>query len=427
MWKSESLCELCVRRSVRLCLMSFATIGLCCCCTELVFRLLSKVRRLSLRNMGNSSGWCPIEVTRKERKNEEGKTLHTDVLELILSRLPSTDVARAACVCKQWHSIVRSPAFLKHFVPQEAWLFVDARRLMISPLARKFNLAEEAWLFVNARRFVVSPFARGFNIAEDYGGRFPDCRSVDGASLVSLIGAGGIVYALTGSNQSKLSYKLHPLAPDWNETPSMRYGRHNPLVGLVRAAGSFHYKIIVAGGALAENRKDIAAVEIYSSETGSWEQCESLPVNEFSFTLRSPALYTTTAVLKNKLYVNHLGRVSVFDLTKRAWSTIDMLVEGSSPRTVYDVRSSHLLTCAGQLLLIGLQHSEDKDVQFRVWKLDEYSMKGVECTHECDGLKPTSILKTWMSAARFRQRKQSTQGFDSLGYIQSHFTPGIYC
>ncbi|KAL3687203.1 hypothetical protein R1sor_013512 [Riccia sorocarpa] len=333
---------------------------------------------------------APRRVKRSWRSS-----LQRDVLEVILSRLPATDVAKAACVCKLWHSIVRSPAFLKSYVPREAWLFVDARRLIVSPLARNLNLAEEAWLFVNARRFVVSPLARGFSILEDYGGRFPDCWTVDGTSKVSLIGAGGLIYALTGPNQSKLSYKVHPLAREWKETPSMKYGRENPLVGLVRSGDSSSYNIIVAGGALSENRKDFAAVEIYSSETDSWEQTESLPASEFSFALRSPALYTTTAVLKNKLYVNHMGRVAVFDMSKKCWNSVDVRLESFD-----DVRSSHLLTCAGQLLIIGLQNSDDKHVQFRVWRVDESSMKGVECTRDCDGLKPTSVFKTWMSAAR---------------------------
>ncbi|KAL2629231.1 hypothetical protein R1flu_013917 [Riccia fluitans] len=362
--------------------------------------------------------------TRRKVKRSGRCSLVRDVLEVILSRLPATEVAKAACVCKLWHSIVRSPAFLRTYIPQEAWLFVDARRLIVSPLAHNFNIAEEAWLFVNARRFLVWPLARGFSISEDYGGRFPDCRTVDGTSKVSLIGAGGLVYALTGPNQSKLSYKLHPLAREWKETPCMKFGRENPVVGLVRSADSSRHKIIVAGGALSDNRKDYGAVEIYSSETNSWEQSESLPAGEFSFALRSPALYTTTAVLKNKLYVNHLGRLAVFDLSRKCWSSVDMRVEEGC----YDVRSSHLLTCAGNLLLIGLQHSDDKHVHFRVWRLDESSMKAVECTHDCDGLKPTSVLKTWLSAARFRQQKQqTTQSFASLGYLKNHYTPGIYC
>lgn len=135
-------------------------------------------------------------------------------------------------------------------------------------------------------------------------------------------------------------------------------------------------------------------VEIYSPETGMWEDCEDLP-EEFKglATVRD----VTVALHKQKLYAfhNHSGMVTSFDTGSKRWSKVKTL---RPPGEEGGAQYGYLVVEDGELLLIGVAY-EDSRFAFKAWRVDETSM-------ECIGT-PQPVICHFVEPASGKSKKTS--------------------
>lgn len=135
----------------------------------------------------------------------------------------------------------------------------------------------------------------------------------------------------------------------------------------------------------AESSTSSLKVEIYSPETGMWEDCEDMP-EEFKglATVRD----VTVALHKQKLYAfhNHSGMVASFDTGSKRWSKVKTLRPPGE-----GAQYGYLVVENGELLLIGVTY-EDNRFAFKAWRVDETSMEciGTPQPVMCHFVEPTS-------------------------------------
>jgi hypothetical protein len=182
--------------------------------------------------------------------------LSDDMLEHILARLPLSPLKASKQVCKRWQAVTNTPEFdvlHKQLGEQQARLVCYRTNHLVHSKSQAFAYDEESrtWITLPPMQFP----------SHNYG---------------SLAGASGLVYAIAGPGDNKLTYKLarSPSSPSsflesWHKTPVMGFARHAPVVSVAlntaRAASA--HKVVVAGG-VPDYEPEHMAVEVFDSETG---------------------------------------------------------------------------------------------------------------------------------------------------------------
>ncbi|CAM6098891.1 unnamed protein product [Calypogeia fissa] len=274
-----------------------------------------------------------------------------EVLDLILARLPVTTLLTAGQVCKDWSALIRSRRFIEFYdkvALRKSWFFQCCVNYLCPAKNQGYGYEPETkkWHLISSQCF---PTDRGNAFA----------GSPDGC-LYS-------IFSLTD-----LSYKRELLSNLWERAPAMHNSRNSPLLGLVESESESSsatdlksHKLIVAGGVSFFEEDDLA-VEIYDSSLGSWELCQSLPVE---FRGNCSRHWMTSAIAKGKFYIaeKYSGSTAVLDSDTKVWSSVKTL---RPPGVVH----SHLLSCQGRLLLAGSCYVNDSH-SFKIWEVNEETME----------------------------------------------------
>ncbi|CAN4124246.1 unnamed protein product [Withania somnifera] len=167
--------------------------------------------------------------------------IHGDVLETILSHVPLVDLVPASCVSKSWSRAITTS--LRCFNKPKPWLIIHTQctRSPYDISIHAYDPRSHVWLEISQ----------------------PSIKYV--SALRS--SHSNLLYMLS---PSKLSYSSDPMNLLWHHVDAPRVWRTDPIVAHV--GGS----IIIAGGT-CDFEDDPLAVEIYSTETSTWETCESMP------------------------------------------------------------------------------------------------------------------------------------------------------
>lgn len=179
------------------------------------------------------------------------------MLEYILARLPLTPLKACKEVCKRWESIINTPEFgtiHKQLGEQQPRLVCYRTNHLVRSKSQAFAYDEESGEWITLPPPMEFP-------AHNYG---------------SLAAASGLVYAIAGPGDNKLTYKLTSSAScpssfleTWYKTPAMGFARHAPVVSLSLGTGNGGrgHKVVVAGG-VPDYEPEHMAVEVFDSETG---------------------------------------------------------------------------------------------------------------------------------------------------------------
>ena len=182
--------------------------------------------------------------------------LSDDMLEYILARLPLSPLKASKQVCKRWLAVTNTPEFdilHKQLGEQQARLVCYRTNHLVRSKSQAFAYDEESrtWITLPLMQFP----------SHNYG---------------SLAGASGLVYAIAGPGDNKLTYKLTTFASSpssflqtWRNTPVMGFARHAPVVSVALGTGKSGsgHKVVVAGG-VPDYEPEHMAVEVFDSETG---------------------------------------------------------------------------------------------------------------------------------------------------------------
>lgn len=257
-------------------------------------------------------------------------------LEDILTRIPFPSVGAARCVCKRWHSLTTSSAFLALYSEHQA--------------------QSESWLYVNGFRYKITD-------AQALATTTPPTPKSPG----HVWGAGGLAYVVQDGN---LHYKLSLLDLQWRETAPLPDTRMLPIVAAVKLHANGAHALIVAGGLPSERETSLSTVYLFDSESRTWSPCEDLPAEFHGF---STSRSVTAVVCDRKLYLFHIytGIVASLDVVTRRWSKVTTL---RPPGMQY----CYLAVRRGGLLLVGVStENVDHRFFFRGWNVADGSM---ECT-----------------------------------------------
>ena len=177
----------------------------------------------------------------------------------------------------------------------------------------------------------------------------------------------------------------------------------------------------------AESSTTSLKVEIYSPETGMWEDCEDLPEE---FNGLATARDVTVALHKQKLYAfhNQSGRVASFDTGSKRWSKVKTLRPPGE-----GAQYGYLVVENGELLLIGVSY-EDNRFAFKAWRVDATSMECIGAPQPvlCHFVEPTSgksrTSKSKSEVATTTTTTTTTTRItneDELILCKKNFPPGV--
>ncbi|KAG0627790.1 hypothetical protein M758_2G228500 [Ceratodon purpureus] len=209
------------------------------------------------RSMGDNGS-----AEEKSLSGDPWGQLGDDMLVYILARLPLSPLKACKQVCKRWQAVTNSPEFdilHKQLGEQQPRLVCYRTNHLVRSKSQAFAYDEES------RTWVTLPPMQ-----------FPSHNHG------SLAGASGLVYAIAGPGDNKLTYKLtrSPSSPSsfletWCKTPVMGFARHAPVVSVALGTGrtGSGHKVVVAGG-VPDYEPDHMAVEVFDSETG---KCIAFP------------------------------------------------------------------------------------------------------------------------------------------------------
>lgn len=261
------------------------------------------------------------------RNEEEEAEIHGDVLEAILSHVPSVDLVSASHVSKWWRGAVASS--LRHNNPPKPWLILHTQstRHPHATAAYAYDARSDVWIRI----------------------RRPSIEYV----AVLRSSAANCLYMLSPSS---FAFSVDPLHSDWCAVSPPRVWRQDPIVAKVGGA------VVVAGGA-CYFEEDELAVEIYDLQQRDWRRCESMPP-----TMKDSAASTwlSAAATDEKLFLvdKQNGLTHWFDLENESWSG-PFVLNPSQP-----VRSFRIGCSGGGLILTGICPIEN-DETIKLWRIGE--------------------------------------------------------
>lgn len=268
------------------------------------------------------------------RLNEEAE-IHGDVLEAVLSHVPSVDLVSASHVSSCWRGAVSSS--LRHHNPPKPWLLLHTQSTRSPHATTSHAYDPRSGVWINIRR--------------------PPIEFV--SALRS--SAANFLYMLSPSS---FAFSLDPLHSDWCTVAPPRVWRQDPVVARVGDA------VVVAGGA-CYFEDDPLAVEIYDLRARAWCTCDSMPP-ALKDSASSPWL--SAAATNEKLVVveKQTGLTHWFHPETRSWSG-PFVLSPSQP-----VRSYHIGCSGSRLILIGIIPVEQGET-VKIWRVleDDFSFEEI--------------------------------------------------
>ncbi|KAF3338231.1 hypothetical protein FCM35_KLT17068 [Carex littledalei] len=262
-----------------------------------------------------------------------------DVLEVVLTTLPTIDLLSASCVSHDWLHAVRSSL---HTRPRLfPWLIL---RCLPHPNASTHSI------------HALDPYSRTWLSVPCSN------NSIGKQSLLT-------PYFLHGSTQDllytltifQLVISKDPFGSSIKmEMKGPNVWRQDPVVAEVGK-----WVVVVGGGFITDlgEGEEEGAVEIYNKQTGTWELAEPMPT---IFEGSTCATWLSVAVSDNQLYVieKKTGWVSQFDPESKTWEQTRRLRPDSSV-----LKWSIGIAGKGRLLLVGAGR-QGEVMKVRIWEVD---------------------------------------------------------
>ncbi|KAJ3670661.1 hypothetical protein LUZ60_008087 [Juncus effusus] len=282
-----------------------------------------------------------MNTMRDASYNTEYLGLYGDVLEAVVTQVPSIDLIQASRVSHEWRRAIRSSL---HRNPRRLpWLILRhlPRRNSSSFSVHAFDPNSRTWLSLPKHQA-------------------SDKRS-EGATKSFLCGSNGD--RLYGLSISKMVISDDPFGVTWRmETKGPKVWRQDPVIADL---GKW---VIVAGGgcpmALVDE-DEVGAVEIYDKQSKVWQSAESMPVQ---FDGSTSAMWLSTSVSQKSLYVieKKSGYISRFDPERKKWACTRQLIPD---RTI----SSWCITIGrnNRLVLVGVGKEGERNKKVKLWEVEE--------------------------------------------------------
>ncbi|KAJ4796772.1 Kelch repeat-containing F-box-like protein [Rhynchospora pubera] len=265
--------------------------------------------------------------------------LSGDVLEVMITKVPTVDLIPASRVSREWYLAVHSS--LRHHPRRLPWLllynYLPPNILRYSVHA--FDPASRTWLSIPLRRSSCAPL------------NHVPARLLSGSS-------GDRLHALSNSN---MAISEDPFGARWHmnlEPPKV--WRQDAVLAVV---GRW---VVITGGCLIPlyGEEELRSVEVYDKSTSTWQMAESMPVQ---FDGSTSATSLSVAASDENLYVmeRKTGVVSWFDPKHRNWGPTCQL------KSCNDVSSwSVAVGCAEKLLVVGVGAMQELKLSVRIWEVD---------------------------------------------------------
>ncbi|KAJ3682118.1 hypothetical protein LUZ60_014691 [Juncus effusus] len=292
-----------------------------------------------------------FESTKIKKVNTDGNNqsvyldLYGDVLESVLTEVPSIDLIRASCVSHEWRRAVRSSL---HHHPRRL------PSLILRHLSRPNSPSFSIHAFdPNSRTWLTLPQHRTSD------------RQSEGMTKNFLHGPNGD--RLYGLSLSKLVVSDDTFGVTCPiEMKGPKIWRQDPVVADVG-----QWVILVGGGCAMVDEEEVGAVEIYDKHTKIWQSAMSMPVQ---FNGSTSAMWLSTTVSSKKLYVMEKKTcwISQFDPASQKWGHTCQLRPDSTV-------SSWCITTGrnNKLVLVGVRNREEErktTMMVNFWEVDRETL-----------------------------------------------------
>ncbi|KAK8967752.1 F-box protein [Platanthera guangdongensis] len=273
--------------------------------------------------------------------------LPSDVIVLILARLPVKSLLRSKSVCKSWRTIVSE----KHFVLLYSASSSDKTLVLLQIMEPTDNPSSF---------FSVDRFGHASRFSLDFlDDRVKVRASCHGLLCCSSIPTRGLYYVC---NPMTRDFRLLPRS---RERPFTRFhpDYEETLIGLTFDQSSWKFNVAVAGfyRPFGRRPREELVCAVFNSETNSWTRFVSSLYDEFTHMNRNQVVFSNYSLH----WLTHTcSYVLVLDLRGQIWMKISLPEEikaGGFRGRIY------LLELDGSVSLVQIL-----DVWMNVWNLKDY-------------------------------------------------------
>lgn len=263
---------------------------------------------------------------------QEEDPIRGDILELVLSHVPLTDLVLASHVSNSWNDAVSSSLlYCNHPKP---WLLfhTQASRPPYRTTTHAYDPRSDVWIRFN------SPATKHVNVLRS--------------------SHSNLLYMLSPRS---FSFSMDSLHLTWHHAPPPLVWRADPIVAVVGR------RVVLSGGACGLE-EDLHAVEIYDIDSGAWTTCESMP----SLLQDSAAsTWLSVAVDNHNLFVSerHSGTTYSFDPVTINW--LGPYEIRPDPNIFYSV----IGYSNNRLIMTGLVGQPENVVGLKIYEVDTQSFE----------------------------------------------------
>ncbi|KAJ1688485.1 hypothetical protein LUZ63_019875 [Rhynchospora breviuscula] len=283
--------------------------------------------------------------------------LYGDVLEAVVTRVPTVDLIPASRVSREWRRAVRS-SLLRH--PRRSpWLLLRCLRRPSSPglhSLHAFDPFSRSWLSLPQPQYSTSPHKKPVD---------HDITAFLSAST------GDRLHTLSAST---MAVSQDPFGTEWRkDSKAPKIWRKDAVVAEV---GRW---LVVAGGGcpmVLEEGEVVGAVEVYDKQAGAWESAEPIPVQ---FDGSAYATWLSAAASDERLYVmeKKTGLVGCFDPQSKTWGpTCQLRLDPAVSAWAIAVGRDERLLAVG----MGPVGQSGSGTKVRFWELDRETLQPVAGT-----------------------------------------------
>ncbi|KAI3958462.1 hypothetical protein MKW98_011150 [Papaver atlanticum] len=269
------------------------------------------------------------QETAENQENREETPFHGDLLDKIVSHIPTIHLVPSFYVSKSWQRAVFS--CLGNPSRAKPWLIINvqSRRNLSSTTTHAYDPSSNVWIEITGPSTMTytSPL-----------------RSSRSDTLYML-------------SPLKFSFSSDPLHDIWLDVVGPRVWRTDPIVAIVGSC------IVVAGGT-CDFEDDPLTVEVYDTACLGWFTCQPIPnIPKDS----AASTWLSVAVSDHKMYLleKNSGTFWSFDPSTKTWSgTSGSLDLGPDPAIYFSV----IGFTGGRLILVGL--IGDAENVEKIWEVN---------------------------------------------------------
>lgn len=272
-----------------------------------------------------------MEIQHDQQQQQEAP-IHGDILQLVLSHVPLTDLVLASHVSNSWNVAVSSS--LRYYNNPKPWLLyhTQASRPPYKTTTHAYDPRSDVWIHFD------SPSIKYVNVL----------RSSHSDLLYML-------------SPWSFAFSIDSLHLTWHYAPPPSMWRTDPIVAVVGR------RVVVSGGACGFE-DDLHAVEIYDIDAGAWTTCDFMPsLLEDS----AASTWLSVAVNDHKLFVTekHSGTTYSFDPVTLNWfGPYEIRPDPNIFYSVINYSNNHLF-------ITSLLGQPENVVALNIYEIDQQSFK----------------------------------------------------